>query len=131
MDGAHRRDWQRPIEMREEGPAPRRLPFKRRAQGGSIDGKEDEIRLPGAVLGDTLHELAHRREMDEAVAPVVRRALIAPGGARRLPVRAAADVIDNPLGHGGEARCLVTRPTSPSHSGGTLPPHPPGRRGSV
>ncbi len=104
---------QRPIEMREQRPAARRLPAQRRPQRVGLDGRQDEVAAPREPFGRGFRRLRGGGEMDVAVGPVDRRA---DKDARRLgraPFLGADDLEDQ-----GHRR---VRPASPKLIGGGFP----------
>src|SRR4051794_5502857 len=81
--------------MREQRPAARGFPAQTRAEPAGFDGNEHQPGLTGAVPPRALAHLFPGREMDEPVAPIVLRAVIASGGDRRRPYLRRAHVIDD------------------------------------
>src|SRR5215212_3245488 len=81
--------------MWKQRPAARFLPAQTVAEPGGLDRDEQQPGLSGAVPAGALAQLRRGREMDEPVAPIVLRALIASGGNRRFPCLCRAHVIDD------------------------------------
>src|ERR1700726_4580648 len=80
--------------MRKQIVAAGALPFQRRTERRGIDRDQDEVRLPGKVLGGGFGELRRAGEMDEAVARVGRRAEEFSAALGRAPLRLRADFVD-------------------------------------
>ena len=86
---------ERRVEMREQRPAARDLPFERGAERLRVDGDEQQVALPGKMLRRGFPDLLGGGEMDIAVGDVDRRAVEAPGLLGRAPQRLGADLVDD------------------------------------
>ena len=75
---------ERPVEMREQLAAARRLPAEPLSQPLGVDGKKHEIALSGEIFGQGPGDLVPCRQMNKAVAGIVGRALEAPTPPRLL-----------------------------------------------
>ena len=93
--------------MRKQRAATRSLPFQRRPKPLRIERDENEAILPGEMRGERGRKLMARREMDEAVAGIVGRAVETPRSPRRLESGLAQDFIDR-LCHGSAATLAAT-----------------------
>lgn len=80
--------------MGEKRAAARGFPLQVWPQRVGVEGNEDEIGLPGEVLGRRFGGLLGSGEVDEAVALVVDRAAIRCDGAGGVPARAVKDFVD-------------------------------------
>ena len=85
--------------MREQRAAARRLPAQRLPKPIRIERNEDEPLLPGEMRGERSRKLMAGREMDEAIAGVVGRAVETSRSPRLLEGGLAQDFIDR-LCHG-------------------------------
>jgi hypothetical protein len=73
-DGGHRAEIEFAVEMREQFIVARRLPAQRIAQRVRVDGDQEQAGLAEIMLSRRLGDLGSRREMNEAIAQVVRAA---------------------------------------------------------
>src|SRR6476646_1966599 len=85
---------ERTVEMGEELGSLGRLPAEMLAQPFRVDGKQHEIGLTGEIFGESSCHLATCRQMDEAVAGIVGRALKAPTSPCLLKRGAGADLVN-------------------------------------
>ena len=76
FDETHRTQQERPVEMREERSAARRLETQGLPERLGADGDQEEIAPPSEMLRRRLGKLFGGREMNEAVAQIRRRAAI-------------------------------------------------------
>ena len=82
------------IEVGEQRAAARDFPFQFRPKPFGIDRHQHQVRHAGEVPGGRLGHLPGRREMNESVAQIDRRAGENAGTNRRIPQRTLADFID-------------------------------------
>src|SRR5262249_17657624 len=99
LDRDHGGEGQRAREMGEQVPAARWFPAELGAKPIRVQGKKHEIAVPGEEFGESAGDLAPRRQMDEAVATVVGRAVVAPMFPCLLQGGGGADLV-NRLSHG-------------------------------
>lgn len=95
----HRIDGKARVEMGKEIAAAGRLELQRLSEGISLDRHEQEVIHPGKMQAGRFAGLRRRREMDEAVLHIDRRAFksaVLPGF---LPKRSRNDLVDDIL-HG-------------------------------
>src|ERR1700730_8886314 len=67
FDALHRAERERAIQVREQRAPARLLPFQRRPERLRIDRDEQEVFLPGKMLGERGFDLLGGGEMDVAV----------------------------------------------------------------
>ena len=91
-------DRQIAVKMREKIAAARRLPFERVIETVGIDGDQNEIALPGKMLGCRFAHLRGSRKVDITISDIDRLAGKAPVRLRRAPGRVAAD-FENQVAH--------------------------------
>ena len=84
-DPAHGVERKRSIKVRKQGAAARDFVFEGIAQHFSIDGDQNEVVLPGKMLGGCFMRLFGCGEMDETVGKIDRRAVENPGCFGFLP----------------------------------------------
>jgi hypothetical protein len=90
---------ERAVEMRKDRAATGWLPLQTLAEAFAVYSQQDEVFLPGKVLGKCAFQLIGSREVDKAVAEIVGRAFEAASGLCLGKGGAARDLVDRPI-HG-------------------------------
>lgn len=99
LDPKHGGKIERRVEMREQRAAARWLPFQGRPEPFGIERDKNKIAVPGEMRGERSRKLMADREVDEAVAGIVGRAMETSRSPGRFEGGLAQDFIDR-LCHG-------------------------------
>jgi hypothetical protein len=106
----HGGDGQRVVQVRKQLAVARDLPSQRRGEGIGIDIQEQQVALTRVMLRRGLGRLQGGREVDEAVADVMRGAGEGSSGSRGGPVGATDDAVD-----GAHGMADTTEPPTDHH----------------
>src|SRR5205814_6755004 len=96
--GGHGGERERAVQVRKEVAAAGRLPAQRGAEGGLVDGEQEQAGTAGEVAGGGLADLGGGGEVDVPVGEVHRRAVEAAGGAGTGPLVGPEQFVDRHVG---------------------------------